>query len=259
MRARDRDLDPVPARQRRALLYVSGHCPTRYEVQRKRMDGDTKKKARILVVDDEPSARSGLEKLLLQDGYVVSSASDGPAALAIASETPADVVITDLKMPKMDGVMLLSRLRELDPDLPVIMVTAFGDVGSAVTAMRAGAADYLTKPVDFDALLVAIDRALERRELRAEADELRRQIREREGDGLEGLLGASVAMQKVYRTARQVAGARATVLITGESGTGKGRARPCDSPKGPSLPGPLRGAPLRCSRRIAPRKRAFRP
>jgi two-component system response regulator HydG len=192
-----------------------------------------KGKARILVVDDEPSARSGMEKLLQQEGYNVDVAADGPSALAIAAESPPDVVITDLKMPRMDGVQLLGKLRDQDRDLPVIMVTAFGDVGSAVTAMRAGAADYLTKPVDFDALTVAIERALERRELRAEADELRRQLREREGDGLGGLIGASPAMQKVYRTARQVAGARATVLITGESGTGKGELARAVHQKGP--------------------------
>lgn len=203
------------------------------------MDGDAKSKVRVLVVDDEPSARSGLEKLLLQEGYVVNAASDGPTALAIATENPPDVVVTDLKMPKMDGVELLAKLREQDPDLPVIMVTAFGDVGSAVTAMRAGAADYLTKPVDFDALLVSLDRAVERRALRAEADELRRQLREREGDGLEGLIGASPAMQKVYRTARQVAGARATVLITGESGTGKGELARAVHVKGPRAKGPF--------------------
>ena len=197
------------------------------------MDGGRKTKARILVVDDEASARSGMEKLLAQEGYDVDTAADGPSALAIAAENPPDVVITDLKMPKMDGVALLAKLREQDRDLPVIMVTAFGDVGSAVNAMRAGAADYLTKPVDFDALAMAIERALERRELRAEADELRRQLREREGDGLGGLIGASPAMQKVYRIARQVAGARATVLITGESGTGKGELARAIHQKGP--------------------------
>jgi two-component system response regulator HydG len=180
-----------------------------------------------------------MEKLLQQEGYEVDTAADGPAALAIAAEHPPDVVVTDLKMPKMDGVALLGKLHEQDRDLPVIVVTAFGDVGSAVNAMRAGAADYLTKPVDFDALTVSIDRALERRALRAEADELRRQLREREGDGLGGLLGASPAMQKVYRTARQVAGARATVLITGESGTGKGELARAIHQKGPRASGPF--------------------
>ena len=203
------------------------------------MDAEQKAKARVLVVDDEPSARSGLEKLLQQEGYTVDVAADGMGALAIAAESPPDVVVTDLKMPRMDGVALLTKLREQDADLPVLVVTAFGDVGSAVTAMRAGAADYLTKPVDFDALLMAIERALSLCELRAEADELRRQIREREGDGLGGLIGASPAMQKVYRTARQVAGARATVLITGESGTGKGELARAVHQKGPRAKGPF--------------------
>jgi DNA-binding NtrC family response regulator len=147
------------------------------------MEGVDRHKAHILVVDDEPSARSGLEELLLSAGFRVDVAADGASAMAIAAETPPDVVVTDLEMPKMDGVTLLGKLREQDGDLPVIVVTAFGDVSSAVTAMRAGAADYLTKPVDFDALTLSIERALERRALRAEADELRRQIREREGEG----------------------------------------------------------------------------
>jgi two-component system response regulator HydG len=179
-------------------------------------------KPRILVVDDEPSARSGLEKLLTQEGYVVTVAADGAEAAAKFLESASDVVITDLKMPKMDGIELLKKLREQDQNVPVIVCTAFGDVGTAVQAMRAGAEDYLTKPIDFDALTLAVERALERRELRVEAENLRRQIRERDGEGLQGLVGASPPMQKVYRVARQVAGARATVLITGESGTGKG-------------------------------------
>ena len=177
---------------------------------------------RILVVDDEPSARSGLEKLLRQAGYTVDTAKDGKDALTVAAERPPEVVVTDLKMPEMDGMTLLGKLRESDRDLPVIVATAFGDVSSAVAAMRAGADDYLTKPIDFDALLVAIERARERRALRVEAENLRRQLRERDAEGLQGLIGASPAMQKVYRVARQVASSRATVLITGESGTGKG-------------------------------------
>jgi DNA-binding NtrC family response regulator len=176
----------------------------------------------VMVVDDEATARSGLEKLLLQEGFEVASASDGAAALEVAAERVPDLVVTDLKMPGMDGLELLRRLREQHENLPVIVVTAFGDVTSAVAAMRVGADDYLTKPVDFDALLVALERALERRALKIEAESLRRQLLEREGAALEGLLGASPVMQKVYRTAGQVASSRATVLITGESGTGKG-------------------------------------
>ena len=181
-----------------------------------------KVKGRILVVDDEASARSGLERLLTQEGFSVTSAADGAAALRVAAEFAPDVVVTDLKMPEMDGIELLKQLRKQDQGLPVVVATAFGDVSSAVTAMRAGADDYLTKPIDIDALLLSIERTMERRALRAEAENLRRQAREDEGEGLRGLIGTSPAMQSVYRVARQVAGSRATVLITGESGTGKG-------------------------------------
>jgi two-component system response regulator HydG len=173
-------------------------------------------------VDDEASARAGLEKLLKGSGYNVDTAKDGAEALHIASEHPPDVVVTDLKMPVMDGMELLKKLREQDRDLPVIVATAFGDVSSAVDAMRAGAEDYLTKPIDVDALVLAIERARERRELRVEAENLRRQLREKSGEGLHGLIGSSAVMQRVYRVAKQVASSRATVLITGESGTGKG-------------------------------------
>jgi two-component system response regulator HydG len=117
---------------------------------------------------------------------------------------------------------LLTAIREQYRHLPVVMATSSEELGTAITAMRAGAEDYLTKPVDLDALEVAVERALERREVRVEAENLRRQIRERDSEGLRGLIGTSPAMQKVYRVARQVAPSRATVLITGESGTGKG-------------------------------------
>jgi DNA-binding NtrC family response regulator len=181
-----------------------------------------KARVRILVVDDEASARSGLEKLLKQSDFDVSTAEDGAVALEQAAVTAPDVVVTDLKMPNMDGMTLLAKLREQDPDLPIIVTTAFGDVNSAVDAMRKGAADFITKPIDFDVLSLSIDRALERRAIRAESENLKRQIRERDGEGLQGLIGTSPVMQKVYRVARQVAKSKATVLITGESGTGKG-------------------------------------
>jgi two-component system response regulator HydG len=179
-------------------------------------------KARILVVDDEASARSGLSKLLEQDGYQVATAADGVLALEVAAERAPDVVVTDLKMPNMDGMTLLAKLREQDVELPIIVTTAFGDVNSAVDAMRQGAADFITKPIDFDVLSLAIERALEQRAIRVESENLKRQLRARDGDGLQGLLGTSPVMQKVYRVAKQVAGSKATVLITGESGTGKG-------------------------------------
>ncbi|MBX3232492.1 MAG: sigma-54-dependent Fis family transcriptional regulator [Labilithrix sp.] len=179
-------------------------------------------KGRILVVDDEPAARTGLEKLLKTSDYEVTTAEDGVQALEIAGSFAPDVVVTDLKMPNMDGMTLLGKLREQDKDLPVIVTTAFGELDNAVAAMRKGAADFITKPIDFDVLSLAIDRAIERRAIQVESENLKRQLRDRDGDGLQGLLGTSPVMQKVYRVARQVAGSKATVLITGESGTGKG-------------------------------------
>ncbi len=181
-----------------------------------------KSKGRILVVDDEDSARGGLEKLLQGEGYVVDTAEDGVAALERAAEAPPDLVVTDLKMPRMDGLELLKHLRAQDHALPVIVATSFQDLQSGIAAMRAGAEDYLTKPIDFDALTVVIERALERRDVHVENENLRRQLRERDAEGLQGLVGASSAMQSVYRVAKQVAASRATVLLTGESGTGKG-------------------------------------
>ncbi len=197
------------------------------------------KKLHVLVVDDEESAREGLRKLLQLEGYQVTLAEDGIAGLERATESPPDVVVTDLKMPRMNGMDLMARLHELYPGLPVIVVTAFGDVTSAVAAMRKGAEHYLVKPVDVDELQVAIEKSLERRDLRAEADVLRRQVRERDGSGFENLLGASPAMQEVYKVASQIAGARATVLITGESGTGKGELAKAIHGKGPRAEKPF--------------------
>jgi two-component system response regulator HydG len=185
------------------------------------MTNDTAK-ARILVVDDDPGTVNALETLLRQSGYDVRTAEDGQHALERFADSAADLVVADVNMPKMSGIELLKELRKQDSGLPVIVCTASGDVAVALEAMRAGAQNYLTKPVEIAALVIAIERALQGRELEAEAENLRRQARERDASGLQGLVGASAVMQNVYRIARQVAGARATVLITGESGTGKG-------------------------------------
>ena len=196
-------------------------------------------KTRILVVDDEATARSGLGKLLEQEGYVVDLAADGVEALASVSDKPPALIISDLKMPNMDGMELLKQLTERGIAIPTVVATAFGEVSTAVAAMRAGAEDYLTKPIDFDALLLVVERTLAREELKSEAENLRRQLRARDKEGLEGLLGASPAMQRVYQMVRQVAAARATVLITGESGTGKGEVARALHSLGPRKDGPI--------------------
>jgi two-component system response regulator HydG len=177
---------------------------------------------RVLLVDDEAAARAALKTLLESEGYQIEQAADGVAALERMVELPPDIIITDLDMPGMDGMQLLKELRARGADLPVIVVTSATELSSAVTAMRAGAADYITKPVDFDELNLSISRAIQYRNVRIENENLQRQLREKQGEGIQGLLGASPAMQQVYRLTRQVAPSRATVLVTGKSGTGKG-------------------------------------
>jgi two-component system, NtrC family, response regulator HydG len=175
--------------------------------------------ARILVADDESSSRSGLQALLRQEGFDVILAEDGYKALARLQETAPDVLLTDLKMPGLDGIELLRKARELYPDLVVILMTAFAGVETAVQAMREGAEDYLTKPVQIDELVLVVDRALERQKLRKETLELRARLKERLR--FDKIIGTSTAMQAVFKTIEQVAPSRASVLITGESGTGK--------------------------------------
>lgn len=179
-------------------------------------------KPRLLVVDDEAGVRRWTAKFLVKEGYDVDMAADGAEALRIVLERAPAIVITDLNMPNMDGMDLLRRVRASNPEISVIVATAIDRVSSAVEAMRAGAEDYLTKPVSFDALRISLERTLARRTLVFEAENLRRQLRTRSHDGLEGLIGASASMQRVYQMARQVAQSTATILIAGESGTGKG-------------------------------------
>ncbi len=176
-------------------------------------------RVRIVVADDEASARSGLATLLKQEGFEVVLAEDGESAFARVQETAPDVLVTDLRMPGMDGIELLRRARETDPDLIVVLMTAFAEVETAVRAMQAGAEHYLTKPLQIDELVLVIRRALERRHLKHEATELRARLKDRLR--FDAIIGASPAMQEIFNVIEQVAPSRASVLITGESGTGK--------------------------------------
>ncbi len=176
-------------------------------------------KGRVLVVDDESSARSALSEILTDEGFKVRTAADGFRALAAAREFAPDVVLTDLKMPGMDGLTLLHRLREEQPETAIVLMTAFGAVESAVEAMRAGASNYLTKPLNSDELLVILDHCLEGVALRRETRRLRQQLSDKHN--VENIIGESAEMQTIFKTIHQVAPSRATVLVTGESGTGK--------------------------------------
>ncbi len=176
-------------------------------------------RGRILVVDDEANARSALAELLRDEGYSVETAADGFKALPKLEEFAPDLLLTDLKMPGLDGMELMKRAWESDPERVVVVMTAYGSVDTAVAAMRQGAADYLTKPINVDELVLVIDRVLERRRLRAEAGQLRQRLAERRS--MKNIVGSSAVMQRVFETVLQVAPSKASVLITGESGTGK--------------------------------------
>jgi DNA-binding NtrC family response regulator len=181
--------------------------------------GENVVRGRVLVADDDEGARVGLSTLLRSVGYEVDEADDGEEALARLLETAPDILVTDLQMPGLDGIQLLGRARETMPDLIVVLITAFADVDTAVRAMQLGAEHYLTKPVQFDELLLVVDRALDRRHLQQETSELRNRLKERLS--FDKIIGSSPAMQEVFDVIEQVAGSRASVLITGESGTGK--------------------------------------
>ena len=174
---------------------------------------------RVLIVEDDHAARKGLADLLALWGYDVASAGDGAEALERAAEEPPAVVVSDLVMPGMDGLALLSALKTDYPETAVIMLTGQGSIDSAVQAMKEGAYDYLTKPLDPGRLHVLLERALERAEAAREVHRLRRELRQRGAFGR--LVAGAPAMREVTRQIEQVAPTDATVLVLGESGTGK--------------------------------------
>jgi two-component system NtrC family response regulator len=173
----------------------------------------------ILLVDDDASLRRILSHHLERAGYTVRSAADGSQALALLAAGPADLVLTDVRMPGMDGRALLAEVRRGTPDLPVLMMTAYGTIQDAVEAMRQGAFDYLTKPVDKETLLRAVHRALQIGNLRRENRLLRENLVEHKP--LEAILGTSAAVDAMRDLIRKAGPTTATVLLTGESGTGK--------------------------------------
>src|SRR5574341_2691419 len=174
---------------------------------------------RILVVDDEESVRWALRKAMEQAGYRVDLAADGPAGLVAAADPAVDLVLLDVRLPGQDGLELLREIRKRRPDLPVIMMTAYGTLQVAVEAMRLGAYDYIGKPFDTDEVLLVVQKALEAQALAQEVARLRQTVR-RSVD-LGGIVGGGPAMQQTFKAVGKVAGTDLTVLIRGESGTGK--------------------------------------
>ena len=174
---------------------------------------------KILVVDDEQSLRDVLSIMLKRAGYAVTSAMDGEEAVELLNKEIFDLVITDLRMPKIDGMEVLKAVKSASPETVVLIITAFASADSAVEAMKQGAYDYLTKPFQVDEVQLIIRNALEKRRLTTENMLLKREMASQ--SSFAQLVGQSEAMQKVFDVVRKVADSKSNVLICGESGTGK--------------------------------------
>jgi DNA-binding NtrC family response regulator len=175
--------------------------------------------ARLLIIDDEPSIRESLETLLTLEGFEVSLAPDGPQGLNILEHEEFDLLLLDLALPGESGIDLLPRISAMHPNLPVIMITAFGTVGNVVDAVRAGAENFIQKPWDNEKLLADIRSAIARHRAEAEVIQLKRLLKQRYN--FENIIGKSEPMLRLFDTVAQVAPSRSTILIQGESGTGK--------------------------------------
>lgn len=188
---------------------------------------------RILIIDDDEIVRKSCEKVLSPEGYITVTAGSGREGLKLLSKKPFDLVLTDLRMPDMDGIEVLKRVKEGWPDIEVIIITGYGTVKSAIEAIRYGAYDYIEKPFSPEELLNVVRRSLERRNLILENTRLRQEVQALYR--VENIVGTSKAIQRVFNLIATVAPTEGTVLITGESGTGKelvARAIHYNSPRG---------------------------
>jgi two-component system response regulator PilR (NtrC family) len=173
----------------------------------------------ILIIDDEKSLLDLLSVVFKKEGYGVRTALSAAKAFEAIDREDIDLVVTDIKMPETDGMDVLKHIRETRPDVPVVMITAYGSVQQAVEALKAGALDYVVKPFDVEELKIIVARGLAERRLRQENVRLKRDLKERYS--FENMIGKSRSMQEIYTLIEKVAGTDSTVLVTGESGTGK--------------------------------------
>ena len=173
----------------------------------------------LLIIDDEKNIREGLAANFELEDYNVKTAATGEEGLALIEKGDIDLVITDLRMPGISGEQVLAKVSSETPGIPVIILTGHGSIDSAVDAMRHGAYDFLTKPLNLDQLSLIVKRALEGREISLQHQEMKKELEN--NNVLKGMIGTSPAMQKVQELIKRVANTRANVLITGESGVGK--------------------------------------
>jgi two-component system, NtrC family, nitrogen regulation response regulator NtrX len=172
--------------------------------------------ADILIIDDEKAIRKTLSEILSFEGYKIEEASDGEEGLKVFREKTYDVVLCDIKMPKLDGIEFLQKAGEINPDIPIIMISGHGNIETAVEAVKKGAYDYISKPPDLNRLLITIRNAMDKSSLVTETKVLKRKV-----SRVQEMIGDSAPMQKIKETIEKVAPTDARILITGENGVGK--------------------------------------
>ena len=170
----------------------------------------------ILIIDDEKAIRKTLSEILSYEGYKIDEAGDGEEGFRKFREKEYDVILCDIKMPKMDGIEFLEKAKEANPDLPIIMISGHGTIETAVEAVKKGAYDYISKPPDLNRLLITIRNAMDKTSLVAETKVLKRKV-----SRVQDMIGDSMPIHKIRETIEKVAPTDARILITGENGVGK--------------------------------------
>src|SRR5580692_9656078 len=176
-------------------------------------------RATILVVEDDTAMRTFLREVLEEDGYTVEVASGGRGGVERVRQGGVDLVVSDVKMPDLDGLDMLREIKAVTPSPHVITITAFGSIDTAIRAVKLGAFDYITKPFELDQLVLSVEKALAERALRSEVARLRAEVQR--SYRFDNIIGRSAPMREVFELIRRLSASAATVLVTGESGTGK--------------------------------------